>query len=189
MGEKFSVKKAECIMDYLEKDLMEVLTAYKRQTIRINSISRKYPSDEKKYREVPKKYLKRAKKMVGEIYDELYYEPGKSILLILPGGNCVIYHRHLRTAMKHLLESENEPENLYMEQRNTVCPGIRKIIHNGPATIIFWKDCDKTVSICSKDDTYNEEIGTFMAILKKLSPELVKEAIQIEKAYKDKEQE
>jgi hypothetical protein len=153
MGEKFSVKKAERIMDYLEKDLMEVLTAYKRQAIRINSISRKYQSDEKKYRKVSKKYLKRAKKMVGEIYDELYYEP----------------------------------DDLYLEQRNATCPGIRKIVHNGPATIIFWKDCDKTVSICSENDTYNEETGTFMAILKKLSPELVKEAIRIEKAYKEQE--
>ena len=46
-------------------------------------------------------------------------------------------------------------------------PKIEKVIYNGPATIIWWKDNTKTVVKCHKDDIYDPEKGLAMAICKK----------------------
>lgn len=45
--------------------------------------------------------------------------------------------------------------------------GVKKVIVNGPATIIFWEDGDKTVSICDKDDEFDIEKGIGMCFMKK----------------------
>lgn len=45
-------------------------------------------------------------------------------------------------------------------------PKIKKVIYNGPATIVFWKDGTKTVVKC-KDEEYDPEKGLAMAITKK----------------------
>lgn len=44
---------------------------------------------------------------------------------------------------------------------------ITKVIFNGPATIVFWKDKTKTVVKCDKDDVFDPEKGLAMAISKK----------------------
>lgn len=44
---------------------------------------------------------------------------------------------------------------------------IKKVIFNGPATIVFWGDGTKTVVKCSKDDEFDPEKGLAMAIAKK----------------------
>lgn len=44
---------------------------------------------------------------------------------------------------------------------------ITKVIFNGPATIVFWKDKTKTVVKCDKDDVFDSEKGLAMAISKK----------------------
>jgi hypothetical protein len=44
---------------------------------------------------------------------------------------------------------------------------IKKVIFNPPATIVLWKDGDKTVVHCSKDDTFNREMGLALCIAKK----------------------
>lgn len=43
---------------------------------------------------------------------------------------------------------------------------VDKIISNPPATIVFWKNGDKTVVRCSKDDAYDVEKGVAVAFLK-----------------------
>jgi hypothetical protein len=45
---------------------------------------------------------------------------------------------------------------------------IEKVIFNGPATIVFWKDGTKTVVKCQKGDIFDEEKGLAMAICKKV---------------------
>ena len=46
-------------------------------------------------------------------------------------------------------------------------PGIKKIIFNDPATIVFWKDNTKTVVQCGDLDIFDPEKGLSMAIAKK----------------------
>lgn len=48
----------------------------------------------------------------------------------------------------------------------TVIPKIKKVVYNGPATIVFWKDGTKTVVKC-EDEEYDPEKGLAMAITKK----------------------
>ncbi len=45
---------------------------------------------------------------------------------------------------------------------------IDKVVFSDPATIVFWKDGTKTVTKCSKDDTFNKETGLAMCIIRKL---------------------
>ena len=45
---------------------------------------------------------------------------------------------------------------------------IEKVVCNGPATVIFWKDGTKTIAKCDKDDVLDYEKGILYAALKKL---------------------
>ena len=44
---------------------------------------------------------------------------------------------------------------------------IKRVDFNGPATIIFWTDDTKTVSVCEKQDVYDKEKGFLIAYAKK----------------------
>lgn len=44
---------------------------------------------------------------------------------------------------------------------------IKKIMYKRPATIVFWNDGTKTVSVCEKGDVYNKELGFALCVLKK----------------------
>lgn len=44
---------------------------------------------------------------------------------------------------------------------------IKKIMYKPPATIVFWNDGTKTVSVCEKGDEYNKELGFALCVLKK----------------------
>ena len=46
-------------------------------------------------------------------------------------------------------------------------PEIKNVIHNDPATIVFWADNTKTVVKCQEGDIYDPEKGLAMAISKK----------------------
>ena len=45
---------------------------------------------------------------------------------------------------------------------------IKEVIYSDPATIVFWNDETKTVCKCKSPDTYSEEVGLALCILKKL---------------------
>lgn len=45
---------------------------------------------------------------------------------------------------------------------------IKKVIFNGPATIIFWADGSKTVVKCHEDDAYDKRIGFMYACTKRI---------------------
>jgi len=47
-------------------------------------------------------------------------------------------------------------------------PVIKRVIFHDPATIIYWKDGDKTVVKCGTDDVFDPEKGLTMAIAKKV---------------------
>ena len=47
-------------------------------------------------------------------------------------------------------------------------PAIKDVIHNDPATIVFWMDGTKTVVKCQDGDIYDPEKGLAMAISKKV---------------------
>ena len=44
---------------------------------------------------------------------------------------------------------------------------IEKVIYNDPATIVFWKNGDKTVVKCQPGDTYDPEKGLALCIMKR----------------------
>ena len=44
---------------------------------------------------------------------------------------------------------------------------IKRIMYKPPATIVFWNDGTKTVSVCEKGDVYNKELGFVLCVLKK----------------------
>jgi len=46
-------------------------------------------------------------------------------------------------------------------------PKIERVIFQNPATIVFWKDGDKTVVKCDEGDAYWEHLGLANAIVKK----------------------
>ena len=46
--------------------------------------------------------------------------------------------------------------------------GVKKVIFNDPATIVYWSDGDKTVVKCMKGETFNRWTGFAMAVCKKM---------------------
>ena len=47
---------------------------------------------------------------------------------------------------------------------------ITKVIYQNPATIVFWSDGTKTVAKCDESDTFDEEKGLILCIMKKVFP-------------------
>ena len=47
---------------------------------------------------------------------------------------------------------------------------IKKVLYNGTATIVFWSDGTKTISVCGKNDTYDQEKGLLICIFRKYFP-------------------
>lgn len=66
--------------------------------------------------------------------------------------------------------------------------GIKKVIFNDPATIVFWKDGTKTVVKCMKGETFDPEKGILVAMYKKQfgdKPNYFKEIKKWAKSYYD----
>lgn len=80
-----------------------------------------------------------------------YFDP-----LVIDFGNLVGKHEDFANK-----EEEREKEmNIYT--------AINKVMYNKPATIVFWKDGTKTVSVCHEEDTFDPEKGLAICVLKKL---------------------
>lgn len=56
----------------------------------------------------------------------------------------------------------------HLKCANTQNMGIKRVIFNDPATIVFWHDGTKTVVKCQGDDVFDEETGLLMCIAKKV---------------------
>lgn len=63
--------------------------------------------------------------------------------------------------------SEDPFVNLFLNIATSRCE-IDRVIYNGPATIVFWDDGDKTVVKCHEGDTYDKEKGLAFACMKKM---------------------
>lgn len=59
------------------------------------------------------------------------------------------------------------PSFVHMNKQNNAIPGIKKVIFNKPATIVFWTDGTKTVVKAQGKERYDEEKGLAIAIAKK----------------------
>lgn len=59
-----------------------------------------------------------------------------------------------------------EPCTCFNSHRSV--PGIRNVIFNNPATIVFWNDGTKTVVKCMEGYAYDEYTGFMAAVCKKL---------------------
>lgn len=58
-------------------------------------------------------------------------------------------------------------------------PRVKKVIVNGPATVILWDDNTKTVAKCSPDESFDSEKGVAIAIAKRfLSGSELKESFK-----------
>ncbi len=45
---------------------------------------------------------------------------------------------------------------------------IDKIIFNPPATVVLWKDGEKTIVKCGEDEVFDHEVGVAMCFMKKI---------------------
>jgi hypothetical protein len=66
---------------------------------------------------------------------------------------------------------------------------IKKIIFNGPATIVMWSDGTKTVVKCQEEEKYDGEKGIFAACAKKLLGTNKTGSNYLDKIYKAVEEE
>lgn len=68
-----------------------------------------------------------------------------------------------------LIDRKDVRYDLFSNVAKLMTPEIKKVIHNNPATIVFWEDGTKTVVKCQEDDRhgYSERVGLLMCIAKK----------------------
>ena len=62
---------------------------------------------------------------------------------------------------------KNTLQNSYDCLFKKFTPGVKKVIYNNPATIVFWSDGTKTTSKCDNEDTFDEMTGFLLCIAKK----------------------
>ena len=67
----------------------------------------------------------------------------------------------------------------------SVTSDIKKVIFNGPATIILWDDGTKTIVKCKEGDPYSKEAGFALCLLKRLAGKDFHKVLRI--ACEDKE--
>ena len=69
-----------------------------------------------------------------------------------------------------ILEAQKKQQEEFMQKLQKVKSngGVKKVIFNYPATIVYWNDGDKTVVKCSDNDIWSRWAGFAMAVCKKL---------------------
>lgn len=91
-----------------------------------------------------------------------------------PHSPQIIYcHDDMIDALRYCAADVKATTELINEICNTeremamILPGIKNVIFNNPATIVFWDDGTKTVVKCQNEENYDPENGIAMAITKK----------------------
>lgn len=90
--------------------------------------------------------------------------------IFIAGRGCGKTLTSLKEMYKRYLENDGAGFNFIYGAANfesNSIPKIKKVIFNGPATIVLWGDGDKTVVHCGEGDTMDKEKGLAMAICKK----------------------
>lgn len=72
-----------------------------------------------------------------------------------------------RYCMNDILTTQGYAQSISMPLIN-IQNMIERVVFNDPATIVFWTDGTKTVVKKSEDDSWDEEKGICMAIIKKI---------------------
>lgn len=81
---------------------------------------------------------------------------------------CGYMESHLYSKVKSNVELIKHERLLFtIKSTPLVSCGIKNVIFDEPATIVYWEDGSKTVVICQEGDIYDEEKGLAMAIAKK----------------------
>ena len=73
----------------------------------------------------------------------------------------------LKSWSTELMNVDFTPSPMYEYDVQTI-PEIKKVILNGPATIIIWNDGTKTIVKCTNSEPYDAEKGIAMAIVQRL---------------------
>ena len=81
--------------------------------------------------------------------------------------SCGYMENHLYHKVKANVEMIKRKRKHKVESTPLVSCGIKNVIFEEPATIVYWVDGSKTVVICQEGDIYDEEKGLAMAIAKK----------------------
>lgn len=74
------------------------------------------------------------------------------------------------------VEIENRIGNMRLELADTKGKlqkerdkySVDKIIFNPPATVVLWKDGEKTIVKCGEDEVFDHEVGVAMCFMKKI---------------------
>lgn len=82
---------------------------------------------------------------------------------IMLDDNCFDYRRDVLINAHR----KNYVDELYAHYKSANPFGIKRVIFNGPATIVFWTDNTKTVVKCAEEEVYNQRTAIMWAIMKK----------------------
>ena len=75
--------------------------------------------------------------------------------------------RDIRETLERIERRVVDKFKINLSELDRIVPRIKDVIHNDPATIVFWADNTKTVVKCQEGDIYDPEKGLAMAISKK----------------------
>ena len=105
----------------------------------------------------------------------LNYNPSLVIESLFPNTCKKLFEKKQDRYISISLSDKYQDENGYSEmkyftylQADEFPSLVKKVIFNGPATIIIWKDDSKTIVKCKKGDKYDPRTGLAMNIVKKL---------------------
>ena len=117
-----------------------------------------------------KKYLDRDPKVYCELKHNFSIKDEDNTEIHID-ANFISFNRCLNNAL-YDYSKQKEDKDYRLKERiaknldNYLC--IEKVIYNGPATIIFWKDGDKTIVKCKEGETLDPEKGFLAAIAKRV---------------------
>lgn len=75
--------------------------------------------------------------------------------------------RDIKETLERIERRVVDKFKINLSELDRIVPRIKDVIHNDPATIVFWSDNTKTVVKCQDGDIYDPEKGLAMAISKK----------------------
>ena len=70
--------------------------------------------------------------------------------------------------IENFVDCQIEAERHSHDRAIDLDKAIEKVTFNDPATVVFWKDGEKTVSKAKNGDKFNKETGLAMAIVRRL---------------------
>lgn len=106
----------------------------------------------------------------------------KGLILQALFSFCIMFYNRKGSIMEYvwtnrtdydyqsILEAQKKQQEELMQKVMTARSngGVKKVIFNEPATIVYWNDGDKTVVKCMAGETFNRWTGFAMAVCKKI---------------------